>query len=55
VFIAYVGFHVQKGVHDPFAEHGRFNGLDRADRRALTAQGAPVFVPQNLPGQIGDA
>jgi len=37
------------------AEHPELNGVDRAHRRAATAQGAGVDVPVNLPGQVVDA
>jgi hypothetical protein len=41
--------------NNSFLKDLQFNGLHRADRGALSAQGAPVIAVTNLPGQIVEA
>jgi hypothetical protein len=43
---------VDAGFQDPLSENAQLDGLDRANRRTLAAQGASVIAVFHLPGQV---
>jgi hypothetical protein len=48
-------FQTDRNLQRAFAMHARFDRTHRTHRGAPAAQGAFLFVPHDLPGQIFDA
>jgi hypothetical protein len=52
IIVTVLGIFTHRCFYDPFLERMKGNGLNRAHSRTLAAQGTPVIIIFDLPGQI---